>query len=388
MNTIAPISYALYAGGKTLYLPKTLDGLQQKELPDISSNSYAIKNINGIRYFIIRGLIDTTNWDYYCLAPYDNLYKKIQLVQRLFLLILMTSIIFSIIVIRFMMKPLAAHFNLLIRKIRAFGNDHFELLDVPYSYKERSDEIGLIHQQFDTMAEKIQTLIRENYESEILAKEAQLKALEMQINPHFLYNTLQTINWRAKMLHDEQISLMTESLGKLLRITLSKNNEDSSLSQELELVQYYINIQKLRFDEELSYITDVPENLLPAYLPKFTLQPLVENAVRYGLEEGSEDCMICISAFSSKNRLTILLKNTGSVFEEDLLQKLITKEIIPHGFGIGVLNVNNRLNLAFGDNYSMEFFNQNNCATVRITIPFQRKNKFINNKNQNKKDKI
>lgn len=175
------------------------------------------------------------------------------------------------------------------------------------------------------------------------------------------------------MLHDEQISLMTESLGKLLRITLSKNNEDSSLSQELELVQYYINIQKLRFDEELSYITDIPENLLPAYLPKFTLQPLVENAVRYGLEEGSEDCMISISAFSSRNQLTILLKNTGSVFEEDLLQKLITKEIIPHGFGIGVLNVNNRLNLAFGDNYSMEFFNQNNCAAVRITIPFQRK---------------
>ena len=245
------------------------------------------------------------------------------------------------------------------------------MIDVPYSYKDRRDEIGLIHQQFDAMADKIRMLIRENYDSKLLAKEAQLKALEMQINPHFLYNTLQIINWRAKMLHDEQISVMTESLGKLLHITLSESNEDSSLGQELELVQYYLNIQKLRFDEELFYETNVPEYLLHSYLPKFILQPLVENAVRYGLEDESEGCHIRIRVEKSQAQLAITVENTGSVFEEDLLKKLLAKEITPRGFGIGILNVNSRLEIAFGSRYSMEFTNQNGYAAIHITVPFQ-----------------
>ncbi|MCI8950377.1 MAG: histidine kinase [Lachnospiraceae bacterium] len=371
MNTISPASYALYSGNKTIYLPQELDGLQKQDLSSIPFQSYAVKHVKDLRYLIVRGRIDTTGWDYYCLAPYDDLYHNMKLVQRLFLLVIIINILLSIAMTKIMMKPLMIHFEFLTHKIQAFGNDNLELIDVPYSYQNRHDEIGLIHQQFDAMADKIRILIRENYDSKLLAKEAQLKALEMQINPHFLYNTLQTINWRAKMLHDEQISVMTESLGKLLRITLSDSNEDSSLGQELELVQYYINIQKLRFDEELFYETDVPEYLLYCYLPKFILQPLAENAIRYGLEDESEDCHIRIRAAESNKQLTITVENTGSVFEEDLLQKLMAKEIIPHGFGIGLLNVNSRLAFAFGDDYSMEFSNQNEYATVNITLPFQ-----------------
>ena len=87
----------------------------------------------------------------------------------------------------------------------------------------------------------------------------------MQINPHFLYNTLQTINWRGKLLKDEPISLMTESLGKLLRITLSRKNKDSTLAQELELVRYYMNIQGIRFEDTLQYKVNIPPELLDTY---------------------------------------------------------------------------------------------------------------------------
>ncbi len=371
MNAISPVSYALYSGDETIYLPQELEGLKKKELSAVSAQSYAVKHIKDLRYLIIKGKIETTGWDYYCFAPYDSLYRNMKRLQRLFLLIVLINIALSIVMTKIMMRPLITHFDILAKKIQAFGNDHFELIDVPYSYKDRRDEIGLIHQQFDAMADKIRMLIRENYDSKLLAKEAQLKALEMQINPHFLYNTLQIINWRAKMLHDELISVMTESLGKLLRITLSESNEDSSLGQELELVQYYLNIQKLRFDEELFYETNVPEYLLHSYLPKFILQPLVENAVRYGLEDESEGCHIRIRAEKSQAQLAITVENTGSVFEEDLLKKLLAKEITPRGFGIGILNVNSRLEIAFGSRYSMEFTNQNGYAAIHITVPFQ-----------------
>ena len=102
----------------------------------------------------------------------------------------------------------------------------------------------------------------------------------MQINPHFLYNTLQSINWRAKMLKDGEISSMTEALGKLLRITLSSRNKDSNLGQELDLVGYYMTIQQIRYEDALSFEVNVPEELRQVYLPKFTLQPLAENAIR------------------------------------------------------------------------------------------------------------
>jgi len=272
-----------------------------------------------------------------------------------------------------LIKPILAHFNVLINKIKKFGNEDFEIMEIPYSYEDRHDEIGMLHQQFDSMALKIQTLIRENYETNLVAKDAQLKALEMQINPHFLYNTLQSINWRAKMLKDTEISSMTEALGKLLRITLSNKNKDSSLRQELELVQYYMTIQKIRYDGRLTYETDVPEDLLETYLPKFTLQPLVENAIHYTLEEDSDNCLIRICAKCRDSCLTIRVANTDSQFETNLLNKLLSGEILPHGFGIGILNVWKRLSLTFDKNYTLDFYNENEFAIACISIPANRK---------------
>ena len=174
------------------------------------------------------------------------------------------------------------------------------------------------------------------------------------------------------MLKDEPISLMTESLGKLLRITLSRKNKDSSLGQELELVKYYMNIQGIRFEDTLQYEIHVPMELLNTYLPKFTLQPLVENAIHYTLEDDSDQCFISIKAYQEQFDTVITVSNTESKFEDHLLEKLISKEILPNGFGIGILNVNKRLELAFGEFYRLEFFNEKELATVKITVPMRK----------------
>ena len=371
LNSEEAASYILYNGSQTLYVPDLLKNYNRNDLTQIPVGEYAIKNICGNQYFTLRGQISDTNWDYFCLSPYDNMYRNIRFFQRLFVIILFGSLCLSVLLTRTLMKPLMTHFATLMEKIKAFGNEKFEIINCPYSYEDRYDEIGLLHQQFDSMANKIQTLIRENYENKLLAKESQLKALEMQINPHFLYNTLQSINWRAKMLKDEPISLMTESLGKLLRITLSRKNKDSSIGQELELVKYYMNIQGIRFEDTLQYEIHVPMGLLNTYLPKFTLQPLVENAIHYTLEEDSDQCFISIKAYQEQFDTVITVSNTESKFEDHLLEKLISKEILPNGFGIGILNVNKRLELAFGESYRLEFFNEGELATVKITVPMR-----------------
>lgn len=373
-NSAGPL-YLICSDRQIICHSPALDGVTYEELVGNGSDSYSVVKLEGKRYFMVSGHLASTGWNYFCLSPYDGLYNNILFFQRLFVCLILVSFLLCLLLTKALIQPLILHFNNLMQKIRVFGNDSFEIMELPYSYENRKDEIGLLHQQFDAMALKIQTLIKENYENEILIKEAQLKALEMQINPHFLYNTLESINWRAKALGDKQISSMVESLGKLLRITLSKKFDSSSFRQELELVQCYMNIQQIRFEGELFFTCEVPEELLELYIPRFTIQPLVENAVHYSLENEGDDCHITIKARRSGDEVLITIANTGSVFEEDLIPKLTAGKIHPHGFGIGILNVDKRLKLAFGQQYGLSFYNEEDQAVAQIELPAVSKDK-------------
>lgn len=364
-------SYLLRNDRQILYAPDSMKGLTADDLSAFpsSGSSYSIQKVGGEQYFIVPGRISATGWDYYCLSSYEEMYNSLRFFQSMFFLVLLIAVCMCIVLTKRLIKPIMIHFDTLMIKIKAFGNKDFKIAEVPYSYEHRTDEIGLLHQQFDSMATEIRSLIRENYETKLAAKDSQLRALEMQINPHFLYNTLQSINWRAKMLKDGEISSMTEALGKLLRITLSSRNKDSNLGQELDLVGYYMTIQQIRYEDALSFEVNVPEELRQVYLPKFTLQPLAENAIRYTVEADSDDCLIRISAVVTEYWVEITLANTGSSFDPDLLEKLRTGEITPHGFGIGILNVYQRLNLTFGQRFRLKFYNEDGFAVVKISVP-------------------
>ena len=228
------------------------------------------------------------------------------------------------------------------------------------------------------MTKRIQNLVNTNYVNELLTREAQIKALESQINPHFLYNTLESINWRAKAVNNQEISLMTESLGSLLRATLSNKKSLVTLSYELSLINSYITIQQIRFEERLEFESQIPENLKNALLPPLTLQPLVENAIHYALEEIMETCYITIQAeelpqdpSGREAALKILVKNSGSAFEDNLLELLDTQQKTPNRSGIGLLNINKRIKLLFGDAYGLSLYNEDEFAVAAITIPYR-----------------
>ena len=188
--------------------------------------------------------------------------------------------------------------------------------------------------------------------------------LQAQINPHFLYNTLESINWRAKAVNNREISLMTESLGSLLRATLSNKKSLVTLSYELNLILSYITIQQIRFEERLDYREQVPDGLKNALIPPLTLQPLVENAIHYALEEMTETCYITILAAETdktgKNGercIRISVTNSGSSFDEDLLELLKQHKKQPSRSGIGLLNIDKRIKLLFGEDYGLSLFN-------------------------------
>ena len=220
------------------------------------------------------------------------------------------------------------------------------------------------------MAKEIETLINNDYKLKIEMKNMQLKSLEAQINPHFLYNTLESINWRAKAAGNVEISQMAESLGTLLRSTLSNKESLVPLKEELALVQCYLTIQKIRYEERLIYSFHIDDSLLSLPIPPLSIQPLAENAIKYGLEEMLDECHVYISAKRTpENQLLIEVKNNGSVFEDNLLEKLQASEREAQGLGIGLININQRIRLLFGQEYGVFLSNENDFAIAAMLIP-------------------
>ncbi len=365
--------YILYDGDNLIYQSSAVTDKDPTVISKIFLSRYGLFQSMGKNYFYVRQALSNYNWDYVCIIPYDNILASLTTSFRFSFIITIIAVIISSILSSALIDSIIRHFNNLLLKMKNFADGQKESLDIPYDYTGRTDELGILHTQFDQMVNQVNELIQNGYLNEILRKEAQLKALETQMNPHFLYNTLESINWRAKSVGAKDISSMAENLGTLLRITLDQNSKEVPLRRELELVQCYMTIQKFRYEDRLEYKITVPEDLYSCYVLKLTLQPLVENSIRYGLEENTEGCFIHILAERTSDVLYVYIKNNESAFEDQLLEKLKTNQISPHGFGIGLLNILQRMQLTYGEEYGLTLYNENEQAVARLAFPLVRK---------------
>ena len=143
----------------------------------------------------------------------------------------------------------------------------------------RKDEIGMLHKGFNDMAVEINDLIEKNYVNELLKKEAQLKTLESQMDPHFLYNTLEMVNWMAERNEKENVQTVIQKMSTFYRLVLSKGKDIVTIREELALCETYLTIQQMRFQGRIQYERDVDDEILDYLIPKITLQPFVENAI-------------------------------------------------------------------------------------------------------------
>lgn len=369
-NQYENASYLLFDNGEPVFHSPDLTRESVMHINKKLTRDYDVLKLDGKNYFAVHGRIPTYGWDYICLVSYDSIAANLTMSRVLCFIIIIVTVIISLLLSRTLIQSVTGHLDSLMGKMEAFGKDETTLPQTVYDYSARNDELGVLHRRFDHMAGKIQHLIQVNYVSELLKKEAQLKALENQINPHFLYNTLESVNWRAKAIGEKDISSMVESLGMLLRLTLSRKELGFTLKEELDLVRCYMTIQKIRFEERLEYDILIPEAYAQAKILKLTIQPLAENAIQYGLEENTGNCRIRFTACHTGQVLSIYIKNNGSQFEPDLLDKLKSREIQPRGLGIGLLNIEQRLKLSYGESYGLTFYNEEELAVARIDIPY------------------
>lgn len=373
VNTYESGHYLIYDNEKLIYHSEGISQDWALLLYEKLQRPYDIIKQNRHKYFAVRSRIPSYEWNYINLIPYDDINRSIVAVFQLILVILLAGLLLSLFVAHIMMHYVVRDFELLLHKMEIFSQTELQLPESRIDYSQRSDEIGKLHQSFDAMAERIQHLVNTNYRYQILNRDARLKALESQINPHFLYNTLETVNWRAKALKDDTISNIVQSLAALLRATLSNEKSLVPLNYELNLVNNYITIQKIRFEERLLfrfYDSECTENLKNALVLPLTIQPLLENAIRYGMEEMTETCEISVYPYQRGDFLIIEVANQGSSFEENLLENLQNGSKSSHGFGIGLLNINQRIQMLFGDAYGLSFLNEEDKAIAIITLPF------------------
>ena len=381
VTTYDDTSYILFDRDQLIYASSGIDRETACLLKEQTGQPYSIVRSHGHSYFAVKNTIPYYGWTYINLVPYDQIASSTTMAYRLILGMLIIGLLIAIAYSRRLTRYILKDFDLLIQKMEFFSSTELEMPKVQVDYSQRTDEISRLHQHFDTMAGRIQYLVHNNYVNQILSRDAKLKALEAQINPHFLYNTLETINWRAKALKDQQISSMVESLGTLLRATLSSKNPLVTLDYEISLARSYMTIQKIRFEERLVFQTDCGRELGGALILPLTIQPLLENAIRYGMEEMMETCEISISARrkeipeSGEYVLIVEVSNEGSVFEEGLLEKLLDGTRNAHGFGIGLVNIHQRIQMLFGEGYGLSFQNRDETAVAVITIPYRTEEK-------------
>lgn len=344
----------ILADGKTLYSSRPLADLDNSLFVLSDSTGYAVREVKGEKLLITHHVSAYSGWDYISAIQYEQIFNRIIFMRSMIILLfLMISILTVLISMRFA-RNLTRPLELLTLKMKQVERGDFEIHGEDIAEYPRRDEIGQLHKDFGIMIQKIDTLIKDDFIKKIIIKDAQIKALQAQINPHFLYNTLESINWMAKLNHQKNISLMVESLGNLLRAAISNKERVVSLEEELKLLESYVTIQKIRYEERLDFCLNVGENLQKFSIPKLTLQPIVENSIKYGLENMIGTCKICVKAFEKEDVLELVIEDNGPGIPPDILERLKSGEIMPKGLGIGLRNIDDRIKMIFGDKYGIE----------------------------------
>lgn len=213
------------------------------------------------------------------------------------------------------------------------------------------DEIGMLYRGFGSMMKRIRTLINEVYLGKITQKEAELKALQAQINPHFLYNTLSLINWKALAAGKEDISRMTLAMSTFYRTALNRGRNVLQVEAELSNTRAYLEIQSMLHDGDFDYEIEVQPEILQCESLNLILQPLVENAIHHGIEEKTDGRgKISVRGWKEDNCVWFMVEDNGVGMEQKVADKILTME----SKGYGVRNVDERIRLCYGEKYAMK----------------------------------
>lgn len=334
------------------------------------------ENIDGQINLVVFHQSSNTQWTIISSVPLETIYTEITKLRFVIILLILLSIYISIMLSILFSNNITKP----IFKLKKYMKDAAEGNFAKTIPIQSNDEIGELSQSFNQMILKIDNLIQKVYKTEILKQEAELNALQAQINPHFLYNTLQIMDIMAEDEGLDMISTMCQNLSKIFRYSINQGKEVVEISKELEHAQNYIYIQKIRFLDKFEVVYQIDQSLLKFKILKLIIQPLIENAILHGVENKQGRCIITIAISKEEETILIRVEDNGKgMSKEDLLQlraslneEIIHAEISDNNRrSIGVKNVNSRIKLYFGEQYGVFIESElgvGTCVTVKIPI--------------------
>lgn len=300
------------------------------------------------------------NWYIASITPYDFINSDIQSLRKEMIIISVLFILVILIFSYFLYSSIKVPLYNLLNKMKRVSKGDLTV-EVNDFYK---DEIGVISDNFDSMLRRVNDLIKKTKLQEIEKRDLEIRMLQAQINPHFLFNTLNSLKWTALMNQDYTVSEGLSSLAELLRNTIIDKNELVTIKEELDNIKNYVVIQKIRYGNSFDVEYEVDENLLDNKVIKFILQPIVENSIIHGIDENKENQKIIINVTEEGEEILISIKDNGKGFNSK--EKVKDNKLS----GIGWNNVDERIKLTFGVGYGTTINSEVNKGTVvRIIIP-------------------
>ncbi|MEC1526176.1 sensor histidine kinase [Neobacillus niacini] len=343
------------------------------EIENIKVNNYTNIPIDGTEYMMVYHQSSYSGVKTIMLTPRSSVFSEVNHLRKVIIFVVMVGILISFLLGFLLSKPLVESIHTLRKAMGKVEKGNFaERVTI-----NSNDEIGDLGKGFNLMINEIDRLVSEVYKTSLREKEAEIRALQSQMNPHFLYNTLESINMLAITKGNLDVSDMVSSLGKLLRYTIDNSSKIITLDDELSFIRSYVSIQKVRIGENLQYSEDIDPNLKNVLLPKLVLQPFVENAIVHGIVQ--KGGYIFIKAYVESGLLKISIRDNGKGITEIELIKL--KRVIENQQhissdkhnGIALSNVHERLQLLYGKPFGVSLDGRDQEGfSVTLTLPIQR----------------
>ena len=324
--------------------------------------------INKKMYSISRS--EKTGWTVVDCVRVEELLRRSNEAQSIYVLVAMGLMAVALFFSRFVAKSITLPIQRLCDSMERVQEGDFSVSDIVV---DSENEIGSLTKSFNVMTQRIHELMAQNIREQEAKRKSELKALQSQINPHFLYNTLDSIIWMAEGKKNEEVVLMTASLARLLRQSISNEDELVSIGQEIEYARGYLTIQKMRYKDKLEFWIEVEPSILNIRLIKLVSQPVIENAIYHGLKYKESRGLLLVKGFMKNGNAVLQVIDDGVGMDQETLDHIYERHKVDyHSNGVGIYNVQKRLQLYYGNEYGIVYESKpGEGTTATITIPGQ-----------------
>ncbi|MDD3172711.1 MAG: sensor histidine kinase [Herbinix sp.] len=326
--------------------------------------------LNDKKYLVTSSNISTLQWVMIGLTPIKSLTEKGETIIKLIYIIGFCAILLNsginVIIAHNITKPLSE----LADNMERLGTGELQVT-VPV---RSEDEIGMLAKQFNKMTEQIQNLIAQVYTEQRAKRKFEFSVLQAQINPHFLYNTLNSVCSLVSMRKSEDANTMIRAIGQFYRTALSNGKTIIPIEDEISNIKNYIQIQSMRYGDKIRYNIDIEENIMKEYIVKLTLQPLIENSIYHGVKELSTIGEIEILGRIEGDNILISVIDNGVGIPEDILTELLKRDDAYNENSFGLYNIHQRIQIYFGKEYGLWIKSEvgkGTNATVKIPLNYK-----------------